>query len=103
MWPNLIERKIPKQTNCVKQIHFLPRQKYFDTNLKASVKIEIEVEKLNDYDRVVELSNFCEKLIATIEKGLDLEEIAPVTNQRVFINGTTSYKLQRKNVCYTEY
>ena len=44
---------------------------------------------IHNHVRVVELSNICWKHIGENEKGLHLEEITWVTDQRGFINGTT--------------
>ena len=56
-----------------------------------------------EYAKIAKLLNFCRKPTGKNEKGLDLEKIVQVTDQRGFINGTASCKLQRKNIYYTEY
>ena len=48
-----------KNNNNIGQIHFLPNKKYFITNLKLPVKIETEIKKWNDYDKIVTILSFC--------------------------------------------
>lgn len=48
--------------------YFLPKKKYFITVSKNSVKIETEIEKWNEYEKIVELSNLCRAPIAKNEK-----------------------------------
>lgn len=67
---------------------FFTKGKIFHYNLKAFVKTEPEIEKWNDYDKITELSNFCQKLIAEYEKSVGLKEIGKITDQRKFINTT---------------
>ena len=49
-----------KENECVEQMQFLPEKKYFIKNLKGSVKIETEIEKWNNYGKIVELPNICQ-------------------------------------------
>lgn len=61
-----------EESESVKQICFSRRKKHFIANLKVYVKIEIEIEKWNDCDKIVELSKFCQKVIAENEKDIGL-------------------------------
>lgn len=49
-----------KENECVEQMQFLPEKKNFIKNLKGSVKIETEIEKWNNYGKIVELPNICQ-------------------------------------------
>ena len=60
------------ESESVKQICFSRRKNYFITNLKVYVKVEIEIEKWNDCDKIVELSKFCQKVLAENEKAIGL-------------------------------
>ena len=91
-----------KENESIKQIHFPPRKKYFVANLKPPVRIETQIEKWNDYDKIQELSIFFQKLVAEDERGVGLKEIAKVTDKRGFEKDTTSYKHQ-KNTYHNEY
>ena len=55
--------------------------------------METEIAKQNDYDKIVELPNFCRKLIAENEKSL--KEIELITDQRGFVYRSFFHKLQR--------
>ena len=58
------------ESESVKQICFSRRKNYFITNLKVYVKVEIEIEKRDDCDKIVELSNFVKKFLLKIKKLL---------------------------------
>ena len=53
-----------RENENFEQIQFLLGIKYLIRNLKGSVKIETEIEKWNDYGKIVELSNLCRELIS---------------------------------------
>ena len=60
------------ESESVKQICFSRRKNYFITNLKVYVKVEIEIEKRDDCDKIVELSKFCQKVLAENKKVIGL-------------------------------
>ena len=86
-----------KKSDIGRQVHFSRNKKYSITNLKTYVRIKKDVTKWNDYDKIVELSNFWRKLIAKYETGIGLKEVALASDQRRFTKGTvsriTSYKI----------
>ena len=52
------------------------------TNLEAFIRMEADIEKKPDYDKVVKLSDFCRKLIADNEEGIVVDEITRYSNER---------------------
>ena len=48
-----------RENENIEQIYFSLEKKYFITNLKDFLKIETEVEKWNNYGKIIELSNLC--------------------------------------------
>ena len=84
-----------EESESVKQICFSRRKKHFIANLKVYVKIEIEIEKWNDCDKIVELSKFCQKVIVENEKDIGLYEIDRVTDQRRFTSRIFPIKIQK--------
>ena len=75
-----------------KQIHFSCRKKYFITQSKAFVEKEKYIKKWNDYEKIVELSNFCQKLVAEDERDIGLKEIEFVSDKKDIISRIASYK-----------
>ena len=75
---------------------FFTKEKIFCNKLQSPVKIEIEIGKRNDYDIIVELSNFCRKIIAGNEKDIGSKEIALVRYYKYnkgFIKTISCYKI----------
>ena len=48
-----------RENENIEQIYFSLEKKYFITNLKDFLKIETQVEKWNNYGKIIELSNLC--------------------------------------------
>lgn len=79
-----------KKKEYCKVIHFSRNKKCFIANLKTYVRIEKDLRKWNNCGKILELLNFCKKLIAKDEKNVGLKKRALVSNQRGFANGAIS-------------
>ena len=87
----LKKTKMKKSTFFAEKNKFYHKLKSFCENRKRLKK------KQNDYDKIVEVSNFCRKLIAENKKDAGLKKIMLVSNQGGFIiNEIASYKFQKK-------
>ena len=74
-----------RENESIEQIYFSSKKQYFITNLKAFVRMEPDIEKLNDYEKIVKLSDFCRKLVDDNEEDIAVKETTKSTNQRGFI------------------
>ena len=72
-----------RENESIEQMHFSSKKQYFITNLKAFVRMEPDIEKLNDYEKIVKLSDFCQKLVDDNEEGIAVKETAKSTNKAV--------------------
>ena len=57
------------QNDNIDQVCFSPGKRYFIKKLKDDVKFEPQIEKLNDYNKIDELSKFSQKILADNEKN----------------------------------
>lgn len=85
-----------RENESIEQIHFSSKKQYFITNLKAFVRMEPDIEKLNDHEKIVKLSDFCQKLVDDNEEGIAVKETAKSTNQSGFIKNHRNLSFIKK-------
>ena len=85
-----------RENESIEQIHFSSKKQYFITNLKAFLRMEPDIEKSNDYEKIVKLSDFCRKLVDDNEEGIAVKEITKGTNQRGFIKNHCNLSFRKK-------
>ena len=64
--------------------------------------MEPDIEKLNDYEKIVKLSDFCRKLVDDNEEDIAVKEKTKSTNQRGFIKNHRNLSFIKK-IFTTEY